>query len=204
MRVDFFNQLHPLTKGGLLLTVIGLAFFMLAFRGVDIGQVVKVSGRASQSVKWQNRVFKLIVSFIGIGVLLSIIGFALPSWEPSRSTVSERTWYNTWSISFYSKSNEVPILQNAETIRFYRYLHKGENIFEAQIKDAKGREIGSFQRLKPSLENDDFRVIKGQCKINDGKFILVELALHGNKEVFSGVIFDSKSVKKYTCFGKKL
>jgi hypothetical protein len=201
--MDFYNQLHPLTKGGLLCTVIGFVFFILAFRGVDIGQVVKVSGRASQSAKWQSKVFKIIVSFILLGVLLSIIGFALPPWEHSGSPVSERIWYHTWSINFHRNADEAPLFQNAETIRFYRYPHKGENIFEAQIKDAEGHEIGSFQRLGSSLEKDDFRIIKGQCKINGEKTIAVELALLGGEEVFSGIIYDTKSVKKYTCWGKK-
>ncbi len=158
--MDFWNQLHPVTKGGLILMIFSLGIFVAAFRGVDRGQVVQVSGRASQSAKWQNRVFKLIVGCIATGVFLSIVGFALPTWEQDRNVLPQSVWYSMWSINFHSDSEVNPLLPMAETIRFYPYSHKGEKIFEAEIKSEEGRTIGSFQRLESSLANNDFRVIK--------------------------------------------
>jgi hypothetical protein len=72
------------------------------------------------------------------------------------------------------------------------------------LKDGDGGEIGSFERLESDMGNNDFRIIKGQCKIKGGKAIRVELALHGNREIFSGIIYEAKSAKRYTCWGRKL
>ncbi len=201
---DFLRELHAVSRGGLLLSVISLFIFGIAFRGVNIGQVISVSGRASQSVKWQNRVFKLIVGCIGTGVLLFIVGFSLPTWEKTGSVVAKTAWYGKWSINIQSAADLVPVLSTAESVKFYPYQTKGEKIFEGMIKDGDESEIGSFERLESDMGNNDFRIIKGQCQIKSGKAIWVELAMHGNKEIFSGIIYESKSAKRYTCWGRKL
>lgn len=202
--LDFLRELHAVSRGGLLLSVISLFIFGIAFRGVNIGQVISVSGRSSQSVKWQNRVFKLIAGCIGAGVFLFIFGFGLPTWEKTGSIIPKTTWHGKWSINIQSIPDLAPVLATAESVNFYPYKSKGEKIFEAMIYDGDGSEIGSFERLDSDMGNNDFRIIKGQCRKKGGKAIWVELALHGNREIFSGIIYESKSAKRYTCWGRKL
>ena len=147
--------------------------------------------------------FYFSIGFIALGAIIFGYGFNLPRPQNTTGLIKERSWYGTWDIEFQNNCSTAAIFNDAATVKFYQYPNKGESVFEGIIQDAEGGKIGSFQRLESSMGSEDFRVIKGQCKINGGKSILVELALHGSREVFSGVVNESKSANKYTCWGKK-
>lgn len=178
--------------------IITLLFYnhKLSYRGLTL------SGNLHRTKKWPM-MQRRAVAFLILGAVFFAAGFAFPMFGRSTDEVSERTWYGMWSIQFQSGSDSEVPLTSAETIRFYQYRNNGTHIFEGEIKDGDGRQVGSFQRLLPDAGSENFRAIKGQFKVNGGKVIKVELALLGDKNTFSGIVYESQSARRQTCWGRR-
>jgi hypothetical protein len=153
--MGIFYDLHPVSIFGLCLAVTGILFFIFAFRGVNISQVMKVEGRVSQSAKWQNKVFRLITGFVVAGVAFLALGFALPEWNRGENSVSERTWHGTWDIKFCGEVNATEV----STVKFEHLSHREGEFLQARLYDGEGGEIGTFQRLQTDAGHDDFRIL---------------------------------------------
>jgi hypothetical protein len=201
--MEILYTIHAFSIIGGALFMAGLVMLAYLYFNNEISYgKLKMKGGAHRSKKWPT-MFYFSIGFLVVGASLFGYGFTLPRPQNTTGLIKERSWYGTWDIEFQNDCSTAAIFNDASTVKFYQYLNKGESVFEGLIQDAEGGKIGSFQRLGSSMGSEDFRVIKGQCKINGGKSILVELALHGSREVFSGVVYESKSANKYTCWGKK-
>lgn len=201
--METLYQVHPISIAGSALFLAGLAIVVLLFFSHELSYgSLKLKGTLHRTKKWPA-MQRLAVVFLILGSLFFAIGFAFPKVTKASDVVPESTWYGMWNIQFQSGNDSEALLPSAETIRFYQYSNKGEHILEGEIKDGDGKQIGSFQRLCADAGSHNFRVIKGQFKINGGKTIKVELALLGNKDVFSGIVYESTAARRQTCWGKR-
>lgn len=141
---------------------------------------------------------KTAIGFSIAGAVIFGLGFWFPRPSNNGTNIGWRTWRGSWDIQFCGENAPEGLF-----IAKFDQIQAEGGVFQAKIYNENDSNTGSFQRLEPSANTDDYRLIKGQFKTTGGKVILVELALHANKELFTGLVYESKSTKRFTCWGKK-
>lgn len=196
--MDTLYQLHPISIIGVAFLGASAFLFLLLFFSNELSYGnLKMKGTLLRSKKWPT-MLKVAVGFLAVGALLFALGFQFPRPSNTGPGVRESTWHGTWDIEFMGETAPGDI-DNA----VFDHIQAEGGLLQAKIYDAEGGERGSFTRLKPSANPDDFRFVKGAFQVRGGKPLVVEIALHGNKETFSGFAYASKSAKRITCWGKK-
>lgn len=196
--MDFLYELHPISIAGMGLSIPGLFMVcFLFFNNELVFKGIQLKGNLHRSKKWPV-MQKTAIGFLVAGALVFAYGFNFPKPQQVGGGVDWKKWKGNWDIEILGDyyTGKGKYRANFDQIR--------KEILQAKLYDDNEEEWGSFQRLNPTSNPNDYGLLKGQFFQKNGeKSIVVELALHADKETFSGVIYEKYSAKKITCWGKK-